>query len=95
MYSRFQLAAKYLKYYFTSSNGKGHGTHSPFIFHFITNILNDRKEYNEYTKVEKLRSQLLNDNTILEIEDFGAGSGISKTNKRTISSIAKNSAKPK
>ena len=95
MYSRIQLAAKYLKYYVASSNGKGHGTHSPFIFHFITHILNDKKKYEEYTKVEKLRNQLLNDNTILEIEDFGAGSNINKTNKRTISSIAKNSAKPK
>ena len=95
MYSRFQLAAKYLKYYFASSNGKGHGTHSPFIFHFITNILNDKKQYEEYTRVEKLRSQLLSDNAILEIEDFGAGSSINKTNKRTISSIVKNSAKPK
>lgn len=95
MYSRFQLAAKYLKYYFTSSNGKGHGTHSPFIFHFITNILNDKKQYEEYARVEKLRSQLLQNNTMLEIEDFGAGSSVNKTNKRTISSIAKNSAKPK
>jgi len=95
MYSKFQLAAKYLKYYFTSSNGKGHGTHSPFIFHLITNILNNRKQYEEYTRVEKLRSQLLSDDTILKIEDFGAGSTINKTNNRTISSIAKNSAKPK
>ncbi|MEO5946819.1 MAG: class I SAM-dependent methyltransferase [Chitinophagaceae bacterium] len=94
MYSRFQLAAKYLKYYFTSSNGKGHGTHSPFIFHFITSILNDRKDYGEYAIVEKLRSQLVQDYSMLEIEDFGAGSTVNKTNRRTISSIAKNSAKP-
>lgn len=95
MYSKFQLAAKYLKYYFTSSNGKGHGTHSPFIFHFITNILNDRKQYEEYVRVEMLRNQLVQDDTIIEIEDFGAGSVVNKTNKRTISTIAKNSAKPK
>ncbi len=95
MYSRFQIAAKYLKYYFTSSNGKGHGTHSPFIFHFITSILNDKKKYKEYARVEKMRSRLIKDNTMLEIEDFGAGSTINKNNKRTISSIAKNSAKPK
>lgn len=95
MYSKFQLAVKYLKFYFTSSNGKGHGTHSPFIFHFITNILNDKKQYEEYAGVEKLRSRLLSDNTILEVEDFGAGSSVNKTNKWTISSIAKSSAKPK
>jgi predicted O-methyltransferase YrrM len=42
-----------------------------------------------------LRDQLLNDTTVLEVEDFGAGSAIDKKNKRSISSIAKNAAKPK
>lgn len=95
MYSSWQLAKKYCRYYFTASNGKGHGIHSPFIFHFITNVLNDTKHYKEYETVEGLRKQLLNDNTVLNIRDFGAGSSIAKTNQRTIASIAKNAAKPK
>lgn len=102
MYSSWQLATKYLRYYFTSSNGKGHGTHSPFIFHFITKVLNDKKQYPEYEIVENLRRQLLTDTTVLTIEDFGAGSSISKTNlpigqsnQRSIGSIAKHAAKPK
>ncbi|MEQ1675362.1 MAG: SAM-dependent methyltransferase, partial [Chitinophagaceae bacterium] len=61
MYSSWQLATKYLRYYFTSSNGKGHGTHSPFIFHFIMKVLNDKKQYPEYEIVENLRRQLLAD----------------------------------
>jgi predicted O-methyltransferase YrrM len=69
--------------------------HSPFVFEFITKVMNDKTVYPEYEKVEGLRSQLLNDNTVLEIEDFGAGSVIDKKNKRTISSIAKNAAKPR
>ena len=95
MYSKPQLLLKYLQYYFTASNGKGHGMHSPFVFEFITKILNDKTIYPEYEKVEALRNQLLNDNTVLEVEDFGAGSVIDKKNKRSISSIAKNAAKPK
>ena len=95
MYSRLQLLAKYLGYRFTASNGKGHGMHSPFIFEFITKVLNDKTVYLEYEKVELQRNRLLNDNTVLEVEDFGAGSVIDKKNKRTISSIAKNAAKPK
>src|SRR6186997_2490995 len=95
MYSSFQLALKYLNYYFSASNGKGHGMHSPFVFEFITKVLNDKTVYPEYGKVEVLRNQLLNDNTVLEVEDFGAGSVIDKKNKRSISSIAKNAAKPK
>lgn len=95
MYSKSQLLLKYLNYYFTASNGKGHGMHSPFVFDFIIKVLNDRTIYPEYERLEALRNQLLNDNTVLEVEDFGAGSSVSKTNKRTISSIAKNAAKPK
>jgi len=95
MYSKWQLARKYCNYYLTSSNGKGHGTHSPFIFHFITHVLNDKKDYPEYDTVERLRSELLKDETVLTIEDFGAGSSLDKANKKTVSVIAKNSAKPK
>ncbi len=38
---------------------------------------------------------MLQDETILNIQDFGAGSSITKTNERIIASIAKNAAKPK
>ena len=46
-------------------------------------------------KWKALREQLLNDKTILTVEDFGAGSVIVKANQRSIASIAKNSGKPK
>jgi predicted O-methyltransferase YrrM len=95
MYSKPQLLIKYFQYYFPASNGKGHGMHSPFVFEFITKVMNDKMAYSEYEKVEAMRSQLLNDNTVLEVEDFGAGSVVDKKNKRTVSSIAKNVAKSK
>ena len=95
MYSSWQLAGKFLNYYFRSSNGKGHGTHSPFIFHFISQVLNSHPSYAEYESVEALRNKLVKDKSALTIEDFGAGSTYSKINKRTISAIAKSSAKPK
>ena len=95
MYSSLQLAVKYFKHWITASNGKGHGMHSPFVFEFITKVLNDKTNYPEYEKVEALRDQLLNDHTILDVEDFGAGATMDKKNRRSISSIAKNAAKPK
>lgn len=95
MYSGWQLARKYLSYYFASFNGKGHGIHSPFIFHFITKVLNDKQHYPAYDQVEDLRKQLLIDKTILSFEDFGARANARKTYKRSIAGIAKNSAKPK
>lgn len=94
MYSRWQLARKYFSYYLNASNSKGHGIHSPFVFDFIINVLNDKKKYAEYEKVEQCRKQLLNNPGILQVEDLGAGSSINKKQERTIQSIAKNAAKP-
>lgn len=94
MYSTFQLGLKYLRYYWAASNSKGHGMHSPFIFDFITGVLNDKTHYPAYAQVESLRQRLLRDQTLLTVEDFGAGSAVDKTNHRSIASIAKNAAKP-
>lgn len=94
MYSRWQLARKYFSYYLNASNSKGHGIHSPFVFDFIINVLNDKKKYAEYEKVEQCRKQLLNNPGILQVADLGAGSSINKKQERTIQSIAKNAAKP-
>lgn len=95
MYSKWQLAQKYLNYYLRASNCRGHGIHSPFVFDLITKVLNDKKHYPEYDEVESLRQQLLTDKTVLNIEDYGAGSSVAKTNQRTIASIAQSAAKPK
>lgn len=95
MFSKWQLAVKYLKYYLSASNGKGHGTHSPFIFHFIKKILNEKDHYPEYDTVEELRKRLLNDQTVLTIADLGAGSSMHNANRRSVASIAHHSAKRK
>jgi predicted O-methyltransferase YrrM len=94
MYSSSQLALKYLQYFLTASNGKGHGVHSPFAFEFITKVLNDKTQYSCYKEIEQLRSQLKNDNTLLTIEDFGAGSRMHASYKRKVSEIATSSLKP-
>ena len=93
MYSPFQLVKKYLRYYFTASNGKGHGIHSPFVFTFITQVLNDKKNYACYKNIEQIRKQLLRDETIIELEDFGAGSGKIKSTNRKVKAIAASSLK--
>jgi predicted O-methyltransferase YrrM len=95
MYSSFHIAFKYLDYYLHSSNGKGHGVHSPFIFRFIEEILNDKTNYPEYDIIESIRKRLLADKDLIEVEDLGAGSLKSNSKTRSVSSIAKHSAKPK
>jgi predicted O-methyltransferase YrrM len=102
MYSPVRLARKYLHYYFTAANGKGHGTHSPFVFDFITSVLNDRGPYPAWVAIEELRHRLGKDNRLLDIEDMGAGSAWSGAetgsqalvHRRRISDIARRAAKP-
>ena len=95
MFNRLQLLKKYLNYYLTASNGKGHGIHSPFVFNFIKNVLNDKTTYPCYHIIEQKRKALLIDKTIIDVEDFGAGSAVIKNNKRVVGAIAKSSLKPK
>jgi predicted O-methyltransferase YrrM len=95
MFTKFQLTKKYFHYFLTASNGKGHGIHSPFVFDFVKNVLNDKQSYPPYQSIEKIRKKLLADSTLIEVEDFGAGSSVIKTNKRVVSAIAASSLKPK
>ncbi len=94
MYSPIQLAYKYLRYYVSANNGKGHGVHSPFVFDFIQHVLNDDRFFYAYQPIENLRKLMLVDSRVLSVEDFGAGSRVNKTHQRTVSSIAKSSLKP-
>lgn len=95
MYSPFQLAKKYTKYYISAANGKGHGVHSPFVFDFIKFVLNDKKQYACYAAIEKERIKLLANKNKIDVQDFGAGSAVIKTKSRAINKIAASSLKPK
>ncbi len=95
MYPSFQLFKKYLRYYFSASNGKGHGIHSPFVFDFIKNVLNDKNKIEGAEDIENTRTKFLQDNSLIEVEDFGAGSSKIKSAKRTVKAIASSSLKKK
>lgn len=92
-YSPFQLAVKYCRHYLFSANGKGHGTHSPFVYDFIRNVLNDKKAVEVYPKIESLRKRLLRSNALVEMQDLGAGA-TTRPSSRRVASIAARSAKP-
>ncbi len=95
MYSPVRLALKYLGYFLTASNGRGHGVHSPFVFDFITNVLNDKRHFYAYDDVENLRERLLLNEKVLSIEDLGAGSTVISSSQRKVSDIARSSLKPR
>jgi predicted O-methyltransferase YrrM len=94
LYSSAQLAVKYLSYYLGAHNGKGHGVHSPFVFDFITRVLNDRKQYPCYDQLEAYRRRLLKDDRMISVQDYGAGSAMIKQTERKVGAIASTSLKP-
>ncbi|HEY9363744.1 MAG TPA: class I SAM-dependent methyltransferase [Chitinophagaceae bacterium] len=94
MNSHIKPLLKYARYFITASNGKGHGIHSPFVFHFIQQVLNDKTNYPEYKMVEDLRHSLLKDSRVIFVKDLGAGSAITNSARRSVASIVKNAAKP-
>ncbi len=52
MINFLQLLFKRLAFNFKASNGKGHGVHSPFVYRFITEILNDRRFFYSFETIE-------------------------------------------
>lgn len=67
MYSKTQLTFKYIQYYLTALNGKGHGIHSPFVYDFVKNVLNDDREFYAFKPIEQQRGLLKLDEKLIAI----------------------------
>lgn len=93
-YNALRMAGKYISYYLSAENGRGHGVHSPFVFDFIDKVLADTSGFGKSEKIESLRRQLLADDSLIRVEDFGAGSSFSNGHLRSIRSIARSAVKP-
>jgi predicted O-methyltransferase YrrM len=68
--------------------------HSPFVFELIDKVFIDDRNFYVFPLIEAAREDLLYNNNIIEVTDFGAGSRVNKNYSRTISSIAKSALKP-
>ncbi|MBP6456198.1 MAG: class I SAM-dependent methyltransferase [Chitinophagaceae bacterium] len=85
--NHFFLIKAYINYCLKAKSA--HGIHSPFVFDFITNLLQDKRTFYAFDTIENYRQELYKNDTELNIEDFGAGSLKSNFKKRKISDIAK------
>lgn len=94
MYSKTTLALKYIHYLLNAANGKGHGVHPPFVYDFIKHVLNSKTNPAYFSEIESIRKNLLADEQMITIEDFGAGSRIFSSKERKVSGIARTSLKP-
>ncbi|MCX7862959.1 MAG: class I SAM-dependent methyltransferase [Bacteroidales bacterium] len=85
---------QYLSYFFTSKHKKGHGIHSPFLYEFITKVLNDKTIYDEYKTINDAVKSLKKNKHIVEVSMFGAK--MNQKSKKRISQITtKSSIRPK
>ena len=77
----------YITFLLKSTNQ--HGVHSPFVYQLVTQCFYDKEKFTAYNALDNYRKSLLKNNTLLEIEDFGSGSRVFKSQFRTVASIAK------
>jgi predicted O-methyltransferase YrrM len=81
-----------ISYYFSAKTK--YDIHSPFVFEFVTKVLNQKKASNEQIEnIEKIRRDLLHSSLLINVEDFGAGSSSQQTILHKVKDIVKNSSK--
>lgn len=89
---QWELAKKYLNYYFTA--GSRHDVHSPFVFDLVEKVLRDKKKPAAFGEIENLRKSLLHSSETLQVTDLGAGSLTNAGRERKVSDITRHAAKP-
>lgn len=82
-----QTVFKYINYQLTAYTE--HDLHSPFLYNFYMELIKNKLPFGDFEHLDTVRKQLLNNTTIIEITDFGAGSKKLNSNKRQINQIAK------
>jgi len=89
MIKALSFAARYLKYLIKSKHNKGHGIHSPFLYNFTREVIFSKREKCNFKEIEIIIKELKNDKSLIQINDYGAGSRIFRDKNRRISNIAK------
>jgi|GEM_PF-2375916 len=61
MIDKLQQAIQQLQFYLEAADSNGHGTHSPFVYQFITEVLNDERHFYAYNQIEFILDDLKKD----------------------------------
>lgn len=93
MLNRIKIALRFVRFYFTAKNK--YSVHSPFVFQFVQEVLEDDRQFYAFRDAEILRGELLNSKEVVEVQDFGAGSHVDGLKKnRKVSAIAQSALSP-
>jgi predicted O-methyltransferase YrrM len=77
----------FIKHFFTAKRN-GHCVHSPFAYLLCEEVFYNSQGFYDFNELGLIRKRLLANNTMLEIQDFGAGSKTFKGTNRRIKDIA-------
>jgi predicted O-methyltransferase YrrM len=81
----FQIKA-YLQFLIRSKNR--HGVHSPFVYQFVENCLNDRAPYQAYQTLADANRQLATNKQLIRVTDHGAKSKTMHPKRRRVCDMA-------
>ncbi len=79
----FQFISYYLQHRFTAKTR--HGTHSPFVYKLIDEVIYDFSAKKVYEPIELQRKKLLNDHSVIIVNDFTTSTPL----KKKVSRLAK------
>ncbi len=85
------LIPAFLRYLITAKNE--HSIHSPFVFELYTKVIRNSTNEAAFQEIEAIRSRMKSSTQEIEVVDYGAGSRLSNSPRRKVSTIAKNAQK--
>lgn len=77
----------FVAHFFTAKR-KGHGVHSPFAYRLCEEVFYNQHTFSVFGELNGIRKQLLENTTLLQIEDHGAGSKTMAGKNRRVCDIA-------
>ena len=82
-------SASFVAHWFRAVNE--HALHPPFIYELFTKAIKARHEQEQFIEIEASRQALLQNHSFLEITELGAGSSLTKNQRRKVCQIARHS----
>lgn len=70
MFDRISYIFNYLIYFFTSDTK--YDVHSPFVYNFVVNTINSRKQKPFYHSIELIRTKMLKSQALIKVKALGA-----------------------
>lgn len=92
MLNKLSVGLDYIYYLLTSATK--HGVHSPFVYDFVTQVIEPRQDLGQYGWIEQIRKRMLQSDALIEVDDFGA-SAKKKYTKKLSSIVAQSVGKSK